>query len=271
MRGGPVAAGLLLAITGVSAPVSAESVDAGLVVRIVGSSLSGDSCHLSFQLRNRLFADLRRFVADFTVRTATGREVGQGVFAAGRVRRLQPYQRVASFGVPDGDAAACRTVASVELEIRSCVLDGTGDVGVEYCKRAFRTGEGDIAVALGGRIPDGPARELRIEALGITFSDLTRSLATAHGIPGTVRGIVVVGAGPSASGPGLRAGDLVVEVDLERVPTLNDLTERVAAARARGQNSVLCMVVREGERRWLVAPFLAAALPADRVPANRSG
>ena len=252
---------LALLLLAAAAPAAAETAESGLVVGIVGSSLSGDSCHLSFQVRNRLFGDLSRFVADFTARSAAGAEVGRGVFAAGRVRRLQPFQRVASFSVPQGGAAACRAVASVELEIQSCVLDGTGDVGVAYCESAFRSDGGEIRVELAGQVPDGPAEELRIDDLGVTFSDLTRALATAHGIPGTVQGLVVVATPRPAAARGLREGDLVVEVDQERVPTLDLLAELVGAARDRGQKSVLCMVVRDGERHWLVAHFLAESAP----------
>ncbi|MCY3597472.1 MAG: PDZ domain-containing protein, partial [Rhodospirillales bacterium] len=205
----------------------------------------------------RLFADLSRFVADFTARSAGGVEIGRGVFAAGRVRRLQPFQRVASFAVPAGDSAVCRAVASVELDIQSCVLDGTGDVGVAYCENAFRSEGGDIRLELAGQVPDGPAEELLVEGLGITFSNLTRALATAHGIRGTVKGLVVVAIPQPAVARGLREGDLVVEVEQERVPTLADLVRQVSAARDRGQKSVLCMIVRNGERHWLVARFLA--------------
>ncbi len=271
MRGAGAAAGLLLACLPVPPPASAAATDAELVIGIVGSSLAGDSCHLSFQIKNRLFADFQKFVTEFTARAASGREIGQGVFAAGRIRRMQPYQRVASFDVPGGDAAACRSVASVELAIESCVLEGTGDVGVEYCERAFRNEDGEIAVALAGQIPDRPARELLVDVLGIRFSDLTRELAAAHDIPATLRGIVVVAERPGPAGQGLREGDLVIEIDLERVPTLDHLIERVNHARARGQQSVLCMIVRAGERRWLVAPFLAAPLPPDQQPAGRPG
>ena len=261
MRAARTIASLLLAVA--APPAAAETAESGLVVRIVGSSLSGDSCHLSFQVRNRLFGDLSRFVADFTARSATGAEIGQGVFAAGRVRRLQPFQRVASFSVPQGNAAACRAVASVELEIQSCVLDGTGDVGVAYCEKAFRSDGGDIRVELAGQVPDGPAEELLIDDLGITFSNLTRALAAAHDISGTVQGLVVVTIPQPAAARGLREGDLVVEVDQERVPTLDDLAGLVGAARDRGQKSVLCMVVRDGERHWLVAHFLAQTTPSQ--------
>lgn len=263
MRAGPAAASVLLAAAVVAAPPAGETAEPGLVISIVGSSLSGDSCHLSFQVRNRLFADLSRFVADFTARSASGVEIGRGVFAAGRVRRLQPFQRVASFAVPSGDSAACRAVAAVELDVQSCVLDGTGDVGVAYCENAFRSEGGDIRLELAGQVPDGPAEDLLIEGLGITFSNLTRALAAAHGIRGTAEGLVVVAIPQPAAARGLREGDLVVEVDQERVPTLADLVRQVAAARDRGQQSVLCMIVRDGERHWLVARFLAETPPSE--------
>ncbi len=237
-------------------PAAAQSTEPGLIISIVGSTLSGNSCHLSFQVRNRLFADLHRFVADFTARSADGTEVGSGVFAAGRIRRLQPFLRVASFEALGGDSAACGTVASVELDIQSCVLDTAGDVGAAYCRDAFRPEDHAIAVNLAGQVPDGPAEELAIGDLGVTFSTLTRSLATTHGILGTVEGVVVIGVQQPAVPTGLLEGDLVVEVDQARVPTLQDLSERVRTARRQGQKSVLCMVVRGGERHWLVARFL---------------
>ncbi len=257
------AVGLLLFACLEAATVNAEESDGpGLVVSVVGATLSGDNCHLSFQVRNRLLSDLQRFAAEFTARSAAGAELGRGVFAAGRIRRLQPFLRAAAFEVPPDEPAACGLVASVELDIQSCVLAGTGDVGPAYCRTALRGGpeSGDgIQVHLAGRVPDGPAEELTVNSLGVTFSTLTQALAAAHGIPGTVAGVVVVGVPQPAAVRGLQEGDLVIEVDQERVPTLAGLTERVDLARAAGQASVLCMVFRDGQRHWLVAPFLAEA------------
>ena len=129
-------------------------------------------------------------------------------------------------------------------------------MGAAYCRDAFRPEDHAIAVNLAGQVPDGPAEELAIGDLGVTFSTLTRSLATTHGILGTVEGVVVIGVQQPAVPTGLLEGDLVVEVDQARVPTLQDLSERVRTARRQGQKSVLCMVVRGGERHWLVARFL---------------
>lgn len=223
----------------------------GLVVGVAGITRSGTNCHVSFQVRNRLPADLLRFAAGFVARDATGAPIGAGVFATGRVRRLQPYQRVASFVLAPDEVDRCAGIAVVEIDVRTCVLDGSGDVGPVYCREAITAAEGVTPVTVAGAVAEGPVREAEVAELGLVVSPLTAELARAYGISGAARGLVVTAASDPGGRPGLREGDLLIEVDQDPVDTVETLLERVRAARGRGQASVLCMVFRGGGRYWL--------------------
>ncbi len=226
--------------------------DFSLGVSVAGLTRSGSNCHVSFQVRNRLLADILQFTADFKVLDGGGAPVGEGIFAAGRIRRLQPYQRVASFEAP-GDTGNCGEAASIVIEIRDCVLDGTGDVGAIYCREAFVAEDGMLSVALASETPTEAAQEVEIAALGFRVSRLTSELARTYRIVGATHGLVVTAVENQGKDPGLREGDLIIEVSQNPVDTVETLEEHIRAARNAGHASVLCMVFRDGERHWLVA------------------
>lgn len=249
---------LLLAPLLGAAPTHAQQdadLGTGLVVGVAGITRSGTNCHVSFQVRNRLPADLLRFAAGFVARDAAGAPIGDGVFATGRVRRLQPYQRVASFVLAPDGVERCAEIAVVEIDVRTCVLDGSGDVGPLYCREAITAAEGTIPVTVAGAVAEGPVAEAEVAELGLVVSPLTAELARAYGISGAARGLVVTSAPDPEGRPGLQEGDLLIEVDQDPVDTVDMLLERVRAARARGQASVLCMVFRNGGRYWLAQMF----------------
>lgn len=247
---------LLVPLLGVAAAhAQQDAPGTGLVVGVAGITRSGTNCHVSFQVRNRLPADLLRFAAGFVVRDGAGSPIGEGVFATGRVRRLQPYQRVASFVLAPEETDRCAAIAVVEIDVRRCVLDGSGDVGPVYCREAIAAAEGDIPVTVAGAVADGPVAEAEVTELGLVVSPLTAELARAYGISGAARGLVVTEAPDPGEVPGLREGDLLIEVDQDPVDTVDMLIERVRVARVQGQKSVLCMVFRDGGRYWLTQMF----------------
>jgi serine protease Do len=56
---------------------------------------------------------------------------------------------------------------------------------------------------------------------------------------------------------GLRPGDLVIAVGHESVGSLEELQQKVAAARKNGRKNVILRVEREGNTRFIALPFEA--------------
>jgi len=96
--------------------------------------------------------------------------------------------------------------------------------------------------------PDGAVREL-----GLSLSAITPKLREEFGLDETASGVVVteVDERGSASEKGLRAGDLIVEVDQEEVTSPEQVAERVAAAKSAGYRVVTLLIYREGDFQWV--------------------
>lgn len=91
------------------------------------------------------------------------------------------------------------------------------------------------------------------QVLGMTLSPLTPELAARLQVPEGTTGLVVqdVDAASDASAKGLRAGDLIVEAGQQPVATVADLNARITEAREAGRQSVLILIRREGEPRFV--------------------
>ncbi|PRY94703.1 serine protease Do [Hasllibacter halocynthiae] len=96
----------------------------------------------------------------------------------------------------------------------------------------------------------GPATT---EAFGMTVSEIDDGLREAIGLGDDVEGLVVVEADDDGEAfeKGLRRGDLVIEVGQEPVDTVDAFDAQVQAARDAGRRSVLMLVRREGEPRFV--------------------
>ena len=73
------------------------------------------------------------------------------------------------------------------------------------------------------------------------------------GLDKDARGLLVTAIedGSDAFSKGLREGDLIVEVGQEPVATPDDMRKRVDAAEAAGRNSILLLVRRDGQPRFV--------------------
>ena len=89
--------------------------------------------------------------------------------------------------------------------------------------------------------------------LGMTLSRLTPDLAARLRLPENSKGLVVedVDAKSDAAAKGLQPGDVIVEAGQKPVATLGDLRGRVAEAKEAGRQSVLLLIRRGGEPRFL--------------------
>jgi len=95
------------------------------------------------------------------------------------------------------------------------------------------------------------------KVLGLTLSPLTPGLREAFSINGDIEGIVVteVGDRSPATERGIEAGDVIVEAGQEPVKTPEELDKRIQEARAQGRKTVLMLVSRDGDLRYVPMPI----------------
>ncbi|KJS26315.1 MAG: Do family protease [Hyphomonadaceae bacterium BRH_c29] len=97
-------------------------------------------------------------------------------------------------------------------------------------------------------LPDLPASS---NDLGADLSGIDDDVRRRYGVPKDVDGVVVTSV--SARGPAygkLTRGDVIVEINFERVATVTETLDKVKAARATPAEPLLIRVKRRGESGW---------------------
>ncbi|QMU57907.1 MAG: Do family serine endopeptidase [Boseongicola sp.] len=140
---------------------------------------------------------------------------------------------------------------------------GNTEVGKEVRVLVWRDGgTQSLRVTLGRREEAEtavPASINRDEApsttdfLGLTVSTMTDELREQLGLDADAEGLVVadVAEDSEAFEKGLRSGDLIIEAGQEKVAEIGDLEERLEAARDAGRKSLLLLVRRDGDPRFV--------------------
>lgn len=92
-----------------------------------------------------------------------------------------------------------------------------------------------------------------MESLGLALGTVTPELRTRFSLDEDTKGVVIteVKEGSSGAEKGLRAGDVIVEVDQEEVSTPADVVEKVEAAKSEGYRVVTLLVFRQGDFQWV--------------------
>lgn len=108
-----------------------------------------------------------------------------------------------------------------------------------------------------------PAEDMDLsekEILGLTLTVPTADMLAELGMGADAQGLVVIGVDEAAEAfeKGLRAGDLITEAGQQKVATIADLEARIADAKEQGRKSLLLLVRRGGDPR-----FVALNLDAD--------
>ncbi len=118
--------------------------------------------------------------------------------------------------------------------------------------------EGAVPAAAPG--PDVTEPETS-EVLGLTLSPLTDELREQLGADGDMVGLAVtdVDEASEAYEKGLRAGDIITEAGQQKVDSLDVLETRISEARDAGRKSLLLLVRRAGDPR-----FVALSLEDDK-------
>ena len=98
-----------------------------------------------------------------------------------------------------------------------------------------------------------PEAPTEMVVLGLTLSPLTDELRTELELDAKMTGLVVrdVDETSAAYEKGLRAGDIITEAGQQKVQTLDDLDARMEEATEAGRKSILLLVRRGGEPRFV--------------------
>ncbi len=98
-----------------------------------------------------------------------------------------------------------------------------------------------------------PAKGTEISEMGLTIGSLSDTLRETFNVPADINGVVVTSIDPAgeAAMKGLSEGDVIVELNQESVDTPKKLTDAIAKAKKAGKTSVLLLVNREGDVRFI--------------------
>jgi serine protease Do len=92
-----------------------------------------------------------------------------------------------------------------------------------------------------------------VKALGLSLSNLTPALRERFALAEDTAGVVItdVEGSSQAAKKGMRAGDVIVEVAQEQVKSPAQITDKIAEAKKAGRKSVLLLVDRQGDLRFV--------------------
>ncbi len=91
------------------------------------------------------------------------------------------------------------------------------------------------------------------DILGLTVSTLDNATRKQLGLPDSAEGLLVKEVDESAEAfeKGIRAGDLITEAGQQKVASIKDLKDRISDAKEAGRKSLLLLVRRGGEPRFV--------------------
>ncbi|MGP1397063.1 MAG: DegQ family serine endoprotease [Inquilinaceae bacterium] len=138
-------------------------------------------------------------------------------------------------------------------------------VNKEVSVRLWRQGQSEqLVVVLGeleeaeedgllAAVPDSEVDESALEPLGLSLAPINTEVRNQYNLAADVEGVVItdVLAGSSAEEKGLRPGEVIVEVGQEKVSSPSDVARKIEEASEAGRRSVLLLVEREGDLRFV--------------------
>lgn len=176
--------------------------------------------------------------------------------------------------VPDGPAKAGGVKAGDVIltfdgkhvaDTRELVrMVGDAEVGKPVSLVVFRDGKTvTLKVVLGRRedaeretvVPAVASPEVpkQKELLGLKLQGLNADIRGQLGLDDKVEGVVVMDVDDASQAyeKGLRAGDIITEAGQQKVTSIDDLSKRLEQAREAGRKSILLLVRRAGEPRFV--------------------
>ena len=122
-------------------------------------------------------------------------------------------------------------------------------IDVTLGRRETAEGEAEAEGELGA-VPEAPVQS---EVLGMTLKPIDGPTAQELGLPAGSEGLAVVNvdAASEAAAKGLSRGDIILEAGQRPVTSLKDLNDRIEEAKAGGRKSMLLLVRRDGDPRFV--------------------
>lgn len=123
-------------------------------------------------------------------------------------------------------------------------------IAVILGRRESANGEGEPEVEETPDTAEGPEVS---SLMGLTVTTLTDEMREELGAAADMQGLAVtnVEEGSEAFEKGLRAGDIITEAGQQKITSIDDLNGRVDAAREAGRKSLLLLVRRAGDPRFV--------------------
>ena len=146
-----------------------------------------------------------------------------------------------------------RTVADSPIgeAVPVVVLREGSEMTIDVTLGRRETAEGEAeAEGEPGAVPEAPVQS---EVLGMTLKPIDGPTAEELGLPVGSEGLAVVNvdAASEAAAKGLSRGDIIVEAGQRPVTSLKDLNDRIEEAKAGGRKSMLLLVRRDGDPRFV--------------------
>ncbi len=107
-----------------------------------------------------------------------------------------------------------------------------------------------------------------IAGVGMTLAPVDQQAREKFQLGPDQKGVVITDVAPNgpAASRGLKAGDVILEVQQNEVHTPADVQKRIETGRREDRKSVLLLVQRQGGLQWIPLPLVAEA---DHPPADR--
>lgn len=203
-------------------------------------------------------------IQDITEDIASGIE-GLDVAAGALVTDVPPGPALDA-GLMTGDVIVTFDGKTVE-DVRGLVTTvGNTTVGKAVEVLIIRNGARETIMVTLGRREDAEAQAqpatapapkedepMQMDDLGLTLSNLTDEIREGLELSDETQGIVVVSIDETSEAfeKGLRSGDLITEAGQQKVASLADFQAQVTAAKEGGRKSVLLLIRRAGNPRFL--------------------
>ena len=106
-------------------------------------------------------------------------------------------------------------------------------------------------------VPPEPTKPNEDAIDGAGLSELTDSLREEYGIDPAISGVIIMSVDETSSAyeNGLRKGDVITDVAQKPIGSVEEVEELVSSAKSEGRQSVLLLVRREGQPRFIVLKF----------------
>jgi len=139
------------------------------------------------------------------------------------------------------------------------------DINKSVPVTVWRDGKAVVLDVTVGELPDDqqaaatpeakpePSKAVELSALGLTLAPITADARDKFQLAQDQKGVLItdVGQGTPAADRGLKAGDVIVEVQQEEVASPADVQERVEKVKKAGRSSVLMLVQSGDGLRWV--------------------